>query len=259
LAELVTAGVSPATIEKQLAALARFVPAAQRQLAQLSILVEGRELLLRRGEGLVDVAGQRRLDFDAQAEGEPSAAKTAAPAEAEPAAASPQEPRIFRLPRPAVLPPATDQTPPEDLLAAAIDLDDEGRLAEAAATYRALIGLVGPTAELCFQLAELLYRMGDLSAARERYYMAVELDEDYVEARANLGCVLAESGELELAAAAFEGALARHPDFPDAHYHLARTLEELHRRDEARSHWQSFLALSPDSPWADEARRRLEV
>ena len=35
--------------------------------------------------------------------------------------------------------------------------------------------------------------------------MAIELDEDYVEARANLGCVLAEWGQRELAIAAFEG------------------------------------------------------
>ena len=63
--------------------------------------------------------------------------------------------------------------------------------------------------------------------------MAVELDEDYVEARANLGCVLAETGQRELAVAAFEGALRYHPDYADVHYHLARTLDELHRRDEA--------------------------
>jgi len=67
--------------------------------------------------------------------------------------------------------------------------------------------------------------MGDLSAARERYYAAIELDEEYVEARANLGSVLVENGELELAVAAFQGALAFHPDYADVHYHLANTLE----------------------------------
>jgi Tfp pilus assembly protein PilF len=52
--------------------------------------------------------------------------------------------------------------------------------------------------------------------------MAVELDEDFVEARCNLGCLLAEEGERELAVAALEGALAHHPGYADAHYHLAR-------------------------------------
>ena len=81
------------------------------------------------------------------------------------------------------------------------------------------------TAEDHFSLAELLYRSGDLAAARERYYAAIELDENYVEARANLGCLLAEQGEHALAEAAFRGALEYHPDFADAHFHLARLLD----------------------------------
>ena len=105
---------------------------------------------------------------------------------------------------------------------------------------------------------ELLYRLGDITAARERYLMTIELDEEYVEARANLGCVLAELGQYELAIAAFEGTLQFHPDYPDVHYHLARTLDEIGRHDDAERHWQQFLTLSPSSPWAEEARGRLE-
>ena len=83
------------------------------------------------------------------------------------------------------------------------------------------------------------------------------MDEDYVEARANLGCVLAETGQHDLAVAAFEGALRYHPDYADVHYHLARTLDELNRREQAEEHWRAFLAEAPDSPWAEEARHRL--
>ena len=79
----------------------------------------------------------------------------------------------------------------------AAELEEDGQLAEAAEMYRAAMAAGGPKAELCFQVAELLYRLGDLTAARERYYMAIELNEDYVEARANLGCVLAETGQRE--------------------------------------------------------------
>jgi len=123
--------------------------------------------------------------------------------------------------------------------------------------YRAVMAAAGPKAEICFQVAELLYRQGDLNGARERYYMAIELDEDYVEARANLGCVLAETGQRDLAVAAFEGALRYHPEYADVHYHLARTFDEINQRDRAEAHWQAFLAQAPDSPWAEEARRRL--
>jgi tetratricopeptide (TPR) repeat protein len=115
----------------------------------------------------------------------------------------------------------------------------------------------GPRAEIHFALADVLYRAGDLSAARERYYAALELDEEYVEARASLGCVLAETGELELAAATFEGALEYHADFADVHFHLANTLERLERAEEAQVHFAVFLELAPESPWAEAARDRL--
>jgi len=83
------------------------------------------------------------------------------------------------------------------------------------------------------------------------------LDEDFVEARFSLGCVLAETGQLDLAIAAFEGALHFHPDYADAHYHLALALDESGRTDAARRHWRKFEELAPDSLWADEARARL--
>jgi tetratricopeptide (TPR) repeat protein len=246
LAELVAAGASAKAIESQLDALARFLPADTDRAAQLTILVEGRRLLLRQGDGLIDAAGQLQLDFE-------SPSKSAGMDED----ASSLPAGIVRLPQPNEALPGDGS--PDAILAAAQDLEEEGRLEEAAAAYRTLCGLVGPSADACFHLAEILYRLGELPAARERYYMAVELDENYVEARANLGCVLAESGQTELAAAAFEGALAIHPEYPDAHYHLARTLDELGRAAEADSHWRRFLALAPDSPWACEARERLEL
>jgi len=145
----------------------------------------------------------------------------------------------------------------EQMRRLAVELEAEGRLAEAADVYRAAMAAAGPDPESCFELAELLYRRGELSAARERYYMAIELDENYVEARANLGCVLAEMGQRDLAVAAFEGALRYHADYADAHYHLARTLDEMGHRRTAEQHWRRFLALAPGSPWAAEAEQRL--
>ena len=136
----------------------------------------------------------------------------------------------------------------EQMRSLAAEWEDAGRLSEAADLHRAAMAAAGPDPEGCFQLAELLYRQGDLGGARERYYMAIELDEDYVEARANLGCVLAETGQRELAIAAFEGALRYHPDYADAHYHLARTLDDMGHRLTAEQHWRKFLALAPDSP-----------
>ena len=246
LAELLAAGASPESIEKKLASLARYLPDIERPLAQLSVIVEGKQILLRQGEGLIEPGGQLRFDFDPPAAEKPQLGAQAAPAEAEESG----EPSVGELSRLA--------RSPKELLIMAAELEESGDLHSAIDAYRAASAAAGPSAEVCFQMGELFFRLGDLSAARERYYMAIELDEDYVEARANLGCILAETGDLELAVAAFEGALAFHADYADVHYHLARALDELGHQKKARRHWQSFLRLAPDSPWADEARRQAD-
>ena len=240
--ELLTAGMSPAAIGKTLATLARQLPEVKRPLAELSIVVQGKHLLVRHDVGLLEPSGQFHFDFDAVDDDSPAKS-----------ASGSQVAAILSF-----APREESEATPQDLVDAACRCEEQGELAAAADLYRAALAAGGPNAEICFLLAELLYQMHDLSAARERYYMAVELDEDYVEARANLGCVLAELGEMELAVSAFEGALAYHDDYEDAHYHLARTLDALQRGDEAAQHWEAFLQLAPSSPWADEARQRLD-
>ena len=246
LAQLLAAGVSPASIERKLGQLARYLPDVERPLAQLSVIVDGRHLLLRRDEGLVEPGGQIRIDFDVIGDGD--SVETAAMPDAT-RHVVPLNSRVYGPPPP--------DAGPDDLLRLAVELEDEGRLEAAADVFRAALAAGGPRADVCFQLAELLYRLGDVAAARERYYMAIELDEDFVEARFSLGCVLAETGQPDLAIAAFEGALHFHPDYADAHYHLALALDESGRTDAARRHWRKFEELAPDSLWADEARARL--
>ncbi|NQT11471.1 MAG: MerR family transcriptional regulator [Planctomycetes bacterium] len=247
LAELLAAGTSPRAIEKKLEALGRYVPGVERPLAQLSVIIEGKEILLRQGDGLIEPGGQLRFDFDA--------AEVTETLPEESGESTDGADRVVSMSEQG----EGDEAPTsvEQMCRMAAELEDGGQLEAAADTYRAALAAAGPVPEICFQVAELLYRLGDLSGARERYYMAVELDEDYVEARANLGCVLAELGQRELAVAAFQGALVYHEDYGDVHYHLARTLDELGRGDEAESHWQAFLDHAPDSPWADQARGRL--
>jgi tetratricopeptide (TPR) repeat protein len=143
------------------------------------------------------------------------------------------------------------------MLDRALELETNGRLREAIEWYRIVLGRFEVTAELHFQLAELLYREGEVEAARERYYAAIELDDDFVEARANLGCVLHETGRSDLAIAAFRGALAQYEGYADVHYHLARVLDDNHHRAEATFHWQRFAELAPQSPWIYEAQARL--
>ncbi len=244
LTELLAAGMSAAEIERKLTALSRYLPGVKRPLAQLSIIVQGKQLLVRQGDELFEPGGQLHFDFADHVDDEPSSVPASVAFSADILAFADAEGGLM---------PST----PAEIVYLAGQLEDEGRVEAAAEMYRAAMAAGGPSAELCFLLAELLYQMHDLTAARERYYAAIELDEDYVEARANLGCVLAELGELDLSIAAFRGALAYHDDYPDVHYHLGRILDEAARGDEAARHWEAFLRLAPDSPWADEARDRL--
>jgi tetratricopeptide (TPR) repeat protein len=236
LAELLAAGVTPQAIERKLARWREYLPQIEQPLAQLPIIVDGKDLLLRKGDDLIEAGGQHRIDFES-AEG----------------VKEPIVPGLSTL----LNETASGPVQPAQLIALAEEYEESGDAAAAIEAYRAALAATGPDAEICFRLAELLFRIGDISAARERYYMAIEIDEDYAEARANLGCLLLDAGQHELAIAAFEGALACHGDYPDVHYQLARALDETGRREEAAAHWRSFLELSPGSPWSDVALQRL--
>ncbi len=245
LASWVEQGAKPTEIQQQLQQFASSLPNGARSLAQLDVIVEGRQLLLRQGEGLIEAGGQRRIDFEAL--------------EGTSAFGEEERPSILSLADHQDDFDARDEADlsQDSILDRILELESEGRIREALEWFRVMLGKYGATAELHFQLAELLYREGEIEAARERYYAAIEIDDSFVEARANLGCVLHETGRSDLAVAAFRGALALHEDYADVHYHLARVLDELNHRSDASYHWQRFVELAPESPWIHEAESRL--
>lgn len=259
IAAWVTQGANVNELKKQLDALGNRV--MNRSLLELDLRFDGRRILLKDEGVLIGSHGQLFLDFDSSASESVADIQSAdgrddvesAPAILSLEAAhegrsgqkhTPQEPNQGPLSRDA-------------MILAAEELEDRGQFDEAIEWYRVILAQFGQHPEIVFTLAELLLRVGEVHAARERYYNAIELDEDFVEARASLGCVLAETGQLDLAVAAFEGALLRDENYPDVHYHLASALDELNRSQEATKHWLRFLQLSPQSPWADEALERL--
>ncbi len=249
LAELLAQGTNPQVIESALQGFTRFCSETERPLSQLSLLVEGKQVLLRREQGIIEPRGQLRIDFDSLED-----------SLSEQESDFTEKPTSFKYPAPGELrnDNLLSSYDRATLLEDAGILEENGELEDAIAIYRLVLAHDGPSAELCFQLAELLYRSGNISAACERYFMAIELDCQFVEARANLGCVLSELGQKELAIAVFQGALELHADYSDVHLHLAETLEELGRYGEARTHWANFLRLTPNSPWAQDVRARLQ-
>lgn len=240
IAELISSGASPAAIESKLTKLSKLFPDLQRPLSQLNVIVEGRDVLLREGDGLVEPGGQKRFIFSSDEE-----------------KSEPSTPNVITIEPAMIDRDISKLNTRSDFMNLAIELEDADEIESACEVYRSLLLAFGPSPDVCFRLAENLFHLGDLTAARERYYSTIELDEQFVEARASLGCLLMELGKPELAISAFEGALDHHSDYPDVHYYLARQLDEVGRPEDAEDRWNSFLKLAPESPWADEARERL--
>ena len=250
LAQWIATGASPQAIERRLVELVEVLPELQRPLDQLSILVEGSHVLLRGGEGLLEPNGQLRFDFDSLDQNARDDAIEANQSGVTKLAIYEEPPDVvpFRSP---------EDLFSDDLLDAAFEAEEDGDLALAVDYCHAILARDGPRPDIDFQLGELLYRSGEVVAARERFYSAIETDPDFVEARMGLGCVLQETSQIDLAFAAFRGALELHEDYSEAHYHMANLLDELGQDQQAEHHWQRFLELAPESPWAQEARDRL--
>jgi tetratricopeptide (TPR) repeat protein len=262
LAEWVQQGASPQRLRQQLIGLSRWSsgePAAS--WGELPVKLDGKLLLMRSATGLVEAGGQLRIDFDdlepepADPDAAPAILSVLHPSRGSPAGSPELDGRGGNAP---ATYPAGHPLGLDDILQQVAEAEDVGDLSGAIHWVRVALAHHGPDAGLCFQLAELLCRTGELTAARERYYAALEIDETFLEARASLGCVLTELGEYELATAAFRGAIDQYPDYADAHFHLAELLDSQSQPQAAREHWGRFLELAPASPWADTARDRWE-
>jgi tetratricopeptide (TPR) repeat protein len=246
LARLLAGGLSLREIDAKLADLAPGGGPAAAKVAE-RIVADGRRLSIRADGLLLGPGGQMQFTFYTDRLDRDAPRREALPAIVP--GWPPDEP--------AAAVPAPADAEAAEILDLADDLEAAGEFAEAAEAVRAVLQAQGPTAPVMFTLAELLYRSGDLTAARERYYATIEIDPEHLRARTSLGCVLAELGEHELALAALEGVLRQEPDYADAHWHTAGVLAEVGRSAEARHHLRTFLELAPDSPWAASARERL--
>ena len=252
LASWIASGASPQAIEQRLVELVEVLPGIQRPLDQLSILVEGKEVLLRQGEGLLDLGGQMRFNFLVDEPPETEVADSLASNDREHVVSFADAVQNRRTPE-----APTGDVRSDKLLQSVYDAEDADDLETAIDCCHAILARDGPRPDISFQLGELLYRCGQIVAARERYYAAIETSPEFVEARASLANVLAELGQTELAIAAFRGAISLHPEYVEAHFGLAKLLDQTGRHEDAARFWQRIVDLSPDSSWAQEAQSRL--
>ncbi len=240
LSELLQAGVSQHELEANLTRLQSMLPGTERSLAQLTLLARDHHVLIRDEAGILEpLSGQRLFDFDPD-----SAAAISHPVPLG------EGPKLIETPS------SAQHT---DWLERGCHLLEEARLTDAVEAFRCALMSDASNPETHFHLAEALYRSGNLGGAFERFHVAVELDQQYLEAWTQLGCVAAELGQTQSALDAFDIALQSHADYPDAHFHKAELLHHRNRSAEAVPHWQAYLVQDQRGPWADVARQRLVV
>ena len=258
MSELLLQGVSAEQIQQSLAKISKTLPGTDRPLAQLDILVQDSELVLRDERGIMEaVSGQRLLDFDGNAMPDDavddevqSIVFPTAPEVADERAGWTAEEWFYEGCR------LADCLEAEAAVEAfRMALMAQGSAVRSVARFEA--ELSPHPAEISFYLADALYRCGKVEAAVERYYSAVEHDPHYLEAWIQLGCLLAEQGSPNRAIEAFRIALDVHADYPDANLHIANVYEELGDLKAAREHWAKYLEFDSRGPWAEHARQRL--
>ncbi len=112
-------------------------------------------------------------------------------------------------------------------------------------------------ADVNFHLADALYRANRIDAAVERYYCAIEVAPDFIEAWTQLGCLQSELKQFGQAEQSLLTAISIHPNNPDALLHYAQLLDRTGRSADAVQYWTQYLQFDSRGPWAEHARNQI--
>ena len=289
LAKLLDEGVGPETLERSLSELSQTLAGTDRSLAQLNLLVQDENVLLRDAHGVVNPrTGQRLLDFDSAGpelkvhhpgEATPSdhfsgeLSDSGAQVEDDhPVSISFAEARMRMDDR------GMDEWKADEWFHEGCRLSEESAFEAAVNAFRNCLSLLASEhammppgeshnfamdsfpdpADVHFHLADALYRFGKTEAAIERYYCAIEFAPDFIEAWTQLGCLQTECNDWLRAEEALLTAISIHDSNPDALLHYAQLLEQMKRTEDALAYWKQYLQHDSRGPWADHARKRLE-
>ncbi len=122
----------------------------------------------------------------------------------------------------------------------------QGKLDEAAASYRRAIALWPDLAEAHNNLGSTLQDLAQPEAAAECYRRALAIRPAYPEAHYNLGNALQDLGQPEAAIESFRQALALRPDVPDIHNNLGKAYQDLGRLQAAMASFRDALAVQAE-------------
>jgi len=115
----------------------------------------------------------------------------------------------------------------------AISLQQQGKMEEAAAEYRALLKVKPDYAEAHANLGVVLARLNRYDEAAASYETALQLNSKLTPILLNLGILYHRAGQFEKAVASLEKFLATNPTHPQARQLIGIALVELGRDEEA--------------------------
>lgn len=142
----------------------------------------------------------------------------------------------------------------QDIVLAAMQLHQQGRLAEARPLYRQALAANPRDAVARNLLGETWLAAGNLREAEACFELAVRDDPALPQAQNNLGVVRRAQGRLAEALAAFSRALNLRPDFLDAAFNRAVVLLLLEDGAQALPAWDAILAQLPQEAAAHRGR-----
>lgn len=147
-------------------------------------------------------------------------------------------------------PTASEKSPtPRISIDGITELQQAGRLAEAAAVGDLLLERQPKNPEVAHLVGVVHYQGGDIPAAADHFHKAIELAAQYAPGTyyAYLGDALHKMGKLASAEAAFRRAIEIQPDLAVAHSNLGTVLMASGRASEAIAAFRAAAGLTPTS------------
>jgi len=144
-----------------------------------------------------------------------------------------------------------------DICEEAWKLERDGYWEEAARVYRSATFVGGLEPGVCFRLGKVLFLLGDYAAARERFYTTLELDDNFVDARIELGKTFVALNELDDALVAFQGALKDKPDDPILLVETGKLYLQLGVKEAAQKAFRAAVEKIDDPKLAEDVERIL--
>jgi predicted O-linked N-acetylglucosamine transferase (SPINDLY family) len=148
--------------------------------------------------------------------------------------------------------PAEPQAPAatQELLRQAQTLHGDGRLAEAASVYQAVLALDPQNWASSNALASIGLQVGELDEAIQRYGALIECRPDFAEGHYKRGNAYNTVGRLPDALADYDQAIALDPGYANAYCNRGTVLGRLERWDEALASYDRALTLNPKDAFA---------